>query len=88
MVESQVTFSKSGNDLVLTIASDPITIQNYFLGDQYKISSIQFADGASLTSSQIDAMVTTSLAQATLNAPPVINFGNIHVGATASEAVS
>jgi Ca2+-binding RTX toxin-like protein len=61
---ADVTFTRSGDSLVLTIASDPITIENYFAGVAYKIGSIHFADGGVLTSQQIDAMVGTSPAQA------------------------
>jgi len=40
----QIVASRSGNDLVLTIDADPITIQNYFLGSDFQVSSLQFAD--------------------------------------------
>jgi Ca2+-binding RTX toxin-like protein len=57
---SQVLVTQSGNDLVLTIGADPITIQNYFLGSQYQIASVNFADGTVWTTAQLDVLAAAS----------------------------
>jgi hypothetical protein len=57
---SQVTVTQSGQDLVLTIGADPITVQNYFLNANYKVSDIHFADGTVWTSKQIDGTTPTA----------------------------
>src|SRR5258706_14148509 len=53
----------SGNDLVLTIndaanpaAADQITLQNWALGSNYWIESLQFADGTVLGSAELNAI--------------------------------
>ena len=53
---SEVTATRAGDDLVLTAASDPITVKNYFADAAYKVSSIHFADGTVWTSQQIDGV--------------------------------
>ncbi|KYK44650.1 hypothetical protein A1D31_36545 [Bradyrhizobium liaoningense] len=88
ITSSEIVASQSGNDLVFTISADPITSRNYFTGRRYQITGLKFADGTTLTTQQINAMVTTPHAQATLNTPTTISFGNVHVGASVSEAIS
>ncbi|HSV24169.1 MAG TPA: Hint domain-containing protein [Xanthobacteraceae bacterium] len=38
----QIVASRSGDDLVLTIGEDPITIQNYFSSSEFQVSNLQF----------------------------------------------
>lgn len=54
---ANLTLSQSGNDLVLTVDDDPIVLQNYFLGAQYQVASLQFSDGSTLTNAQIANML-------------------------------
>ncbi|MGB9153392.1 MAG: choice-of-anchor D domain-containing protein [Alphaproteobacteria bacterium] len=98
VLPSSVTASQSGNDLVLAFGTDPITIQNYFLGADYQPTSIQFANGTVWNAQTIASLVSgtpsVSLAQATINNAPVVNniptvnFGNVREGSTVSEALS
>jgi Ca2+-binding RTX toxin-like protein len=53
----EVTATRSGDDLVLTISDDPIVIQNYFLGDGYKIASVNFADSTVWTAAHLEELV-------------------------------
>ena len=55
---SQVTLTRSGNDLVLGIsATDQVTIGYWFSSTDRTIESIQFADGSSWTSSSINSQI-------------------------------
>jgi hypothetical protein len=54
---SEVIASQSGNDLVLTIGNDPITVQNFFSSSSYQLSGVQFADGTDWSTQQIETMV-------------------------------
>ncbi len=47
IVASSIIFSRSGNDLVLSIngTADQVTIQNWKYGDDYRIERVEFADG-------------------------------------------
>jgi hypothetical protein len=56
----EVTVAQVGNDLKLDWANDPIIIQNYFLGDQYKIASVNFADGTVWSASQLETLAAAS----------------------------
>ena len=42
---SQVAFSQAGNDLVLTVGTETVTVQNYFASNSSQINAVQFADG-------------------------------------------
>jgi hypothetical protein len=53
---SQIVATRTGNDLVLTAASDPITVQNYFLGSNFQLSAIQFADGSAISIAEISPL--------------------------------
>jgi Ca2+-binding RTX toxin-like protein len=57
---SDVVASRSGNDLVLTIGADPITVQNYFLGADYQIGSVQFSNGTSWSNAYILSQFTAT----------------------------
>ena len=37
----------SGNDLLIQVGDELLTIQNWFLGPDYRIENIQFSDGSS-----------------------------------------
>ena len=54
---SQVVASQSGNNLVLTIAADPVTIDNYFSGTASQSTSIHFANGVSWNYATVLAMI-------------------------------
>jgi Ca2+-binding RTX toxin-like protein len=63
---NDVTAARSGNDLILKVnnpgnpaASDQITIENWDIGDAYRIEQVVFADGTVLTKDQVHAMALT-----------------------------
>jgi Ca2+-binding RTX toxin-like protein len=56
----EVTVAQVGNDLKLDWANDPIIIQNYFLGDQYKVASVNFADGTVWSAAHLEELVAAS----------------------------
>jgi hypothetical protein len=85
-----VIASRSGNDLVLAFTTDPITVQNYFIDSRFQVNGVEFADGTFWDMQKIESLVagsTTALAQATINNPSSINFGNVRLG-SAGQALS
>ena len=66
---STVVASRSGNDLVLTNALDPVIIQNYFSSANNHQITIQFTDGVTWTAQQFQSLMAPSYAQETLNTP-------------------
>lgn len=56
---TNLLFGQSENDLVIDFknASDSITIQSWFMGDEYKLENIQMNDGYSITSKELDEML-------------------------------
>ena len=52
-----ISFSRSGNDIVLGIngTSDQVTIQNWITGDAYRIEKVAFADGTVWDSTYLQA---------------------------------
>lgn len=54
VTQSQVIASQSGQNLVLTIDDDPITVLNYYGGATHQISGIQFVDGTFWTPPPVD----------------------------------
>ena len=57
---SEASMARNGDDLVITIVAtgEAVTITKYFVSPEYKITSISFADGMTLTSSQLDEIST------------------------------
>ncbi|MCK9395813.1 MAG: hypothetical protein M0Q44_09510, partial [Methylobacter sp.] len=55
-----ITFSYSGNDLVLAIngTNDQVKIQNWGYSDAYRIERVQFADGASWDAAYLQTQVS------------------------------
>jgi len=56
VLPSDVGLSRVGNNLVLAIngTNDTVTVQNYFVGSQYKIEKVLFGDGTLWGSFQLD----------------------------------
>ena len=59
ITQSNVSFDKHGNDLVINInnGSDRVTIIDWFRSSNYKIETIEFSDGSKLTSAAVDNIV-------------------------------
>jgi Ca2+-binding RTX toxin-like protein len=57
---SQVALSQSGNDLVLTVGTETVTVQNYFAGTGNDINAVQFADGTVWDQNYIAGIVSSS----------------------------
>jgi Ca2+-binding RTX toxin-like protein len=57
--KNDITFTRSGMDLVLTIngTTDKLTLKNWGEGDAYHIEQMQFADGTVWNATQIQAMI-------------------------------
>jgi Ca2+-binding RTX toxin-like protein len=75
IVQGDVAFSRSGNDLVLTIAgadiapeSDRITVTGWFQAPTKAIERLQFADGTVLTAAQVSGMAVGTAGADTLTA--------------------
>ncbi|WP_457642393.1 calcium-binding protein [Persephonella sp.] len=53
--KDNIKFTKEGEDLIIKLedTTDSIRISGWFMGDEYKISKIQFADGTILTTEDI-----------------------------------
>jgi Ca2+-binding RTX toxin-like protein len=77
---TEVVASQSGNDLVLTIGSDPITVQNFFSGSSYQLSGVQFADGVDWSTQQIETIVGNPPG----GSPPPIGAAPPHIANTAT----
>ncbi|MFI3156852.1 MAG: calcium-binding protein [Methylococcaceae bacterium] len=62
---SDITFSRSGNDLVLSIngTSDQLKIQNWWAGNDYRTERVEFADGT---------VWNAALIQARIPLPPIV----------------
>ncbi|WP_031435808.1 calcium-binding protein [Methylobacter tundripaludum] len=62
IAESDITFSRSGNDLVLGISgtTDQVTLQNWKYGDYYHIERVEFADGRSWDTAQLQAFASAA----------------------------
>ena len=61
-------FSKSGNDLQLTVigSSDGVKVQNWYSGNPYHVEQFKTTDGKTLLDSQVANLVS---AMATLTPP-------------------
>lgn len=58
ITQDNIKVSKSGRDLIVTInEEDSIRIKYWFNNDKYKIETLEFADGNSLNSSEIDDLI-------------------------------
>jgi Ca2+-binding RTX toxin-like protein/GH24 family phage-related lysozyme (muramidase) len=57
-----ITFSRSGNDLVLGIngTTDQVKIQNWGFGDTYHIERVEFADGTSWDAAYLQAQASAT----------------------------
>jgi Ca2+-binding RTX toxin-like protein len=66
IAQTDLSFSNNGNHLVIKVkdpvnplATDQVTIENWYSGDNYRIELFTFADGSSLTKAQISTMAAT-----------------------------
>lgn len=64
----QLWFEKIGNNLKVSVidSTDTVTINNWYLGDQYKLDSFELANGEALLANQVDNLVN---AMAAFNPP-------------------
>lgn len=64
----QLWFEKIGNNLKVSVidSADTVTINNWYLGDQYKLDSFELANGEALLANQVDNLVN---AMAAFNPP-------------------
>jgi Ca2+-binding RTX toxin-like protein len=76
IVQADVSFERSANDLVLTISGvgsvpdgDRITVTGRFQAPTRVIERLQFADGTALTAAQVSGMVYGTAGPDTLTAP-------------------
>jgi Ca2+-binding RTX toxin-like protein len=55
----ELVFSKNGSSLLIDVgnAGDRITIASWFSGNQYKVDKIHTADGSSMSSAEVDALI-------------------------------
>lgn len=67
---NQLWFSHTGNDLAISIigTSDKMTVQNWYLGNQYHVEQIKLSDGKVLLDTQVEALVQ---AMAAFTPPPM-----------------
>lgn len=64
----QLWFQKTGNNLVVSVigTTDKVTITNWYSGNQYKLDSLELANGDALLAGQVDNLVN---AMASFNPP-------------------
>lgn len=64
ILNEDVTYCRNNNDLIISIKNmtDSITVINWFLNDNYKIETIEFADGTIITPDNIHNMLSTTIA--------------------------
>ena len=56
-----MTFQQVGNDLICSVldGTDSITIKNWYLGSAYQVEQFHFADGTTLSASQVSGMANS-----------------------------
>lgn len=59
IANNQLWFSHTGNDLAISIigTADKMTVQNWYLGDQYHVEQIKTSDNKVLLDTQVEALV-------------------------------
>ncbi|WP_269633963.1 calcium-binding protein [Pelomonas sp. BJYL3] len=64
VAKADVQFTRSGNDLVVSIrnTTDKLTVTNWYLGGQYQVEEFRFVDGAVVTASQAQGLVSAMAA--------------------------
>lgn len=64
IVQSDLTFSRSGNSLVTSVngTADQLVVQDWYIGVQYRVEEFRFADGGILTDSQVQGLVSAMAA--------------------------
>lgn len=62
LVVQQLTFSKQGNDIEVTItnSNDKVIIKNWYENSNYRLHHIQFGDGTMLLSTEIEALANAN----------------------------
>ena len=56
--QEDLKVTKSGHDLILTInEDDSIKVKYWFSNDKYKIETLEFSDGSSLNSTELDELI-------------------------------
>ncbi|WP_144392159.1 calcium-binding protein [Pleionea sediminis] len=62
ITSDRLNFSRSGNDMVITISNsdDKVTVKNWYLGNEYRIDYIQPSGGSGISASRIETMVSSS----------------------------
>ena len=60
IVQSDLTFSKSGNHLVASIngTADQLLVQDWYLGTQYRVEEFRFTDGSVLSDTQVQGLIS------------------------------
>jgi Ca2+-binding RTX toxin-like protein len=60
LVQSDLTFSKSGNHLVASIngTADQLLVQDWYLGAQYRVEEFRFTDGTVLSDTQVQGLIS------------------------------
>ena len=56
VVPDSLSTDTSGNDLLIYIGDDILTIQNWFLGPDYRIENIQFNDGSNYDAAWLESL--------------------------------
>lgn len=59
VANNQLWFSHAGNDLAISIVgtADKMTVQNWYLGNQYHVEQIKLSDGKVLLDAQVESLV-------------------------------
>jgi Ca2+-binding RTX toxin-like protein len=70
VAKDQLWFSQSGNDLIMSIigTSDKVTVQGWYSGANYKLDTIQLADGKYASTTDVEALRS---AMAAFSPPPL-----------------
>ena len=78
IVQADVGFTRSGNALIASIlgTSDALTIQDWYLGNQYHLEEFRFTNGAVVTDVQAQALVSAMAAFAPSEASAVFMPAN------------
>lgn len=68
IVQADTKFVRNGNNLEVSIlgTTDKLVVQNWYLGSQYQVEQFRYADGSTVTSSQVAGLLS---AMAVFSAP-------------------
>jgi len=63
IVQENLSFDRSGNDLVMRIkdTADGVTVKDWFSGSRYTLDALAFADGRTLSRSDIESMMVNRI---------------------------